>query len=77
MKVNVVSKLANADAMTRAELFSQDSTVEFNKEVFEFGDRLLEFEDGSIILEPYDSEEVLIFNSLVEYNNYLDYILHM
>jgi len=77
VKVNVVSKLANADAMTRAELFSQDSTVEFNKEVFEFGDRLLEFEDGSIILEPYDSEEVLIFNSLVEYNNYLDYILHM
>jgi hypothetical protein len=77
VKVNVVSKLANVGAMTRAELFSQDSTVEFNKEVFEFGDRLLEFEDGSIILEPYDSEEVLIFNSLVEYNNYLDYILHM
>jgi hypothetical protein len=77
VKVNVVSKLANVGAMTRAELFSQDSTVEFNKEVFEFGDRLLEFEDGSMILEPYDSEEVLIFNSLVEYNSYLDYILHM
>jgi hypothetical protein len=66
----------NVDAMTKAELFSKDNSIEFNKEVFEFGDRLLEFEDGSMILEPYDSKEILIFNSLIEYNNYLDYILY-
>ena len=58
--------------MTKAEIFSQGDGDEFEKEIFEFGDRLLYFDDDSMILEPYGSKETLVFNSSMEYNSYLD-----